>query len=65
MEIFKIYFFIIDRGAKWTAQPIETNNPNPKQAVKKYLNKNRYNMDLSTGYKFDIISAVCVAYGTV
>ena len=65
MEIFKIYFFIIDRGAKWTAQPIETNNPNPKQAVKKHLNKYRYSMDLSTGYKFDIISAVCVAYGTV
>ena len=64
-EIYQIHYTVIDRGTSWAAKPIETNNHNYKQAVKKHLQKYGYAMDLSTKYKFTITKVSNVGYGTL
>lgn len=64
-EIYKITYSIIDRGDKYAARPIETNNKNFNQAVKKHLKQYRHAMDLSPKYTFKIDSVKLLGYGNV
>ena len=64
-EIYKIHYSIVDRGAQYAARPIETNNKNFKQAVKKHLKQYRHAMDLSPKYTFIIDSVKLLGYGNV
>ena len=64
-EIYQVHYTITDRDTSWAAKPIETNEKDAKRAVKKYLNKWSYAMDLSTKYKFSITKVSKVGYGTL
>ena len=63
-KLFKVTFQITDRGEVWPPAVLEFNE-DYKTQLKKHLKKYRHSMDLSPGFKYKILSAVCVGYGFV
>jgi len=64
-EIFEVTYTITDQGTSWEAKPIETIEKDAKCAVRKYLKKWSYAMDLSKTYKFSIKKVSSIGYGTL
>ena len=64
-RIYSITYTVSDRGATFTPKKIETNDRNHNNAVKSFLKKNKYAMDLSNKYTFEVVNVDWIGYGIV
>lgn len=65
MRIYSITYSITDRGETFTPKKIETYNRNHNNAVHWFLKKNKYAMDLSNNYTFEVVNVDWIGYGSV
>ena len=64
-RIYSITYNVIDRGETFTPKKIETNDRNHNNAVKSFLKKNKYAMDLSKNFTFEVVNVDWIGYGSV
>jgi len=64
-RIYSITYNVIDRGATFSPKKIETNDRNHNNVVKLFLKNNKYAMDLSNNYTFEVVNVDWIGYGSV
>lgn len=64
-RIYSITYCVSDRGATFSPKKIESNDRNHNDAVKSFLKKNKYAMDLSKNYTFEVVNVDWIGYGSV